>query len=54
MPSVIHTFSRNQFLTHMLEIILNIITKQQLENDIWVNLDWCINVNEEIEFTEQK
>ena len=49
-----HTFSRNQFLTHMLEIILNIITKQQLEDDIWVNLDWCINVNEEIEFTEQK
>lgn len=54
MPSVIHTFSRNQFLTHMIEIILNIITKQQLENDIWVNLDWCINVNEGIEFTEQK
>ena len=28
----------------MLEIILNIITKQQLENDIWVNLDWCIAI----------
>jgi ABC-type polysaccharide/polyol phosphate export systems, permease component len=44
MPAVVRAFADNQPVTPIVEAIRNLLANQQVGNDIWVALAWCIAI----------
>lgn len=44
MPSVVRVFAENQPVTSIVEAIRALLSGQQVGNDIWVALAWCIGI----------